>query len=43
VLEAAEDDILAFYAFPADHWRKLRSTDEKIKGGRGVDIGSRRR
>jgi transposase-like protein len=22
MLEAAEDDILAFYAFPADHWRK---------------------
>src|SRR6186997_3158359 len=27
MLEAAEDDILAFYAFPADHWRKLRSTN----------------
>jgi putative transposase len=24
MLEAAEDDILAFYAFPADHWRKMR-------------------
>ena len=24
MLEDAEDDILAFYAFPADHWRKLR-------------------
>jgi transposase-like protein len=24
VLEAAEDDILAFYAFPADHGRKIR-------------------
>jgi Transposase, Mutator family len=22
--EEAEEDILAFYAFPADHWRKLR-------------------
>src|SRR6187200_1359981 len=32
MLEAAEDDILAFYAFPADHWRKLRSTDESVKG-----------
>jgi putative transposase len=26
LLEEAEDDVLAFYAFPADHWRKLRST-----------------
>ena len=27
LLEDAEADILAFYAFPADHWRKLRSTN----------------
>jgi putative transposase len=27
LLEQAEDDILAFYSFPADHWRKLRSTN----------------
>ena len=27
LLEDAEDDILAFYAFPAAHWRKLRSTN----------------
>ena len=27
MLEDAEPDILAFYAFPADHWRKLRSTN----------------
>src|SRR5829696_2515759 len=26
MLEHAEPDILAFYAFPASHWRKLRST-----------------
>jgi putative transposase len=26
-LERAEEDILAFYAFPANHWRKLRSTN----------------
>jgi hypothetical protein len=32
MLEQAEDDILAFYAFPTDHWRKLRSTDESVKG-----------
>jgi hypothetical protein len=24
MLEDAESDILAFYAFPAAHWRKLR-------------------
>ena len=36
MLEDAEADILAFYAFPPDHWRKLRSTDENVKrsGGR---------
>jgi putative transposase len=27
MLEHAEADILAFYAFPAAHWRKLRSTN----------------
>ena len=27
LLEDAEPDILAFYAFPAAHWRKLRSTN----------------
>jgi transposase-like protein len=27
LLEEAEDDILAFYAFPAEHWPKLRSTN----------------
>src|SRR6266496_919805 len=27
LLERAEDDLLAFYGFPADHWRKLRSTN----------------
>jgi putative transposase len=26
LLEEAEEDLLAFYAFPADHWPKLRST-----------------
>jgi putative transposase len=31
MLERAEDDLLAFYAFPVDHWRKLRSTDESVK------------
>ncbi len=32
LLEAAEEDLLAFYGFPAEHWRKLRSTDENVKG-----------
>jgi len=27
VLRDADEDILAFYAFPAPHWPKLRSTD----------------
>ena len=27
LVESAEDDILAFYAFPPDHWRKIRSTN----------------
>jgi putative transposase len=27
MLEDAEDDVLAFYAFPAEHWPKLRSTN----------------
>jgi putative transposase len=39
VLEAAEDDILAFYAFPADHWRKIRSTNPLERFNR--EIGRR--
>jgi putative transposase len=31
VLEDAEEDLLAFYAFPVAHWPKLRSTDENVK------------
>src|SRR5215211_483694 len=27
LLEEAETDVLAFYAFPAEHWSKLRSTN----------------
>ena len=27
MLEDAEADVLAFYAFPSSHWRKLRSTN----------------
>jgi putative transposase len=39
MLEAAEEDILAFYAFPIDHWRKLRSTNPLERFNR--EIGGR--
>jgi putative transposase len=39
MLEATEDDILAFYAFPADHWRKIRSTNPLERFNR--EIGRR--
>jgi putative transposase len=31
LLEEAEEDVLAFMAFPAEHWPKIRSTDENVK------------
>ncbi len=31
LLEEAEEDLIAFYGFPAPHWSKLRSTDESFK------------
>jgi transposase-like protein len=34
-----EDDILAFYAFPVDHWSKLRSTNPLERFNR--EIGRR--
>jgi putative transposase len=39
MLEDAESDILAFYAFPAGHWRKLRSTNPLERFNR--EIGRR--
>ena len=39
LLEQAEDDLLAFYAFPAAHWTKLRSTNPLERVNR--EIGRR--
>ncbi len=42
LLEAAEEDLLAFYAFPPAHWSKLRSTNplERVNReiGRRTDV-----
>ncbi len=42
LLDEAEDDVLAFYAFPAEHWPKLRSTNplERVNReiGRRTDV-----
>jgi putative transposase len=42
LLEQAEDDLLAFYAFPTAHWSKLRSTNplERVNReiGRRADV-----
>ncbi len=39
LLEAAEEDLLAFYRFPAEHWPKLRSTNPVERVNR--EIGRR--
>jgi transposase-like protein len=39
LLEQAEEDLLAFYAFPPDHWSKLRSTNPLERFNR--EIGRR--
>jgi putative transposase len=42
LLEAAEDDLIAFYSFPSEHWTKLRSTNplERVNKeiGRRADV-----
>src|SRR5205085_3290846 len=38
LLENAEEDLVAFYLFPPEHWTKLRSTDESVKAPR-LDFG----
>ena len=42
LLEDAEEDLLAFYAFPSEHWTKLRSTNplERVNKeiGRRTDV-----
>ena len=39
LLLEAEEDLLAFYAFPAAHRSKLRSTDESFKAGVALSAG----
>ncbi len=36
LLEEAEEDLTAFYSFPADHWTKLRSTNSLERVNREI-------
>ena len=43
LLEEAEHDVLAFYAFPSEHWPKLRSTNPLERFNREIGQPHRRR
>jgi putative transposase len=43
LLDEAEDDVLAFYAFPPEHWPKLRSTNPLERFNREIGPAHRRR
>ena len=43
LLEDAETDVLAFYAFPAEHWPKIRSTNPLERFNREIGRRHRRR
>jgi transposase-like protein len=38
MLKAAKDDTLAFYAFPPEHWRKIKSTNPLERFNRGIGM-----
>src|SRR6185436_20277159 len=38
LLEDAEPDVLAFYAFPAEHWPKIRSTNPLERFNREIAL-----
>jgi putative transposase len=40
MLREAAGDLTAFADFPAEHWRKIWSTDENVKGGSGTGVCS---
>ena len=42
LLEEAEEDLLAFMAFPAEHWAKLRSTNPLERVNREIGAAQRR-
>jgi putative transposase len=40
LLEDASEELLCFYAFPREHWPKLRSTDENVKGRVSMQVSA---